>query len=449
MKEFIWYKTPACIKEDNMPVDFWKDISKQLSEESINMEIPIICQWENDLKKLWLDEDAAKYWSQRSCWIMCVCMALEYFLEKNVYNLQDIEKDKDKYYKFFDFYSWKEKYYKYFEESYWWLHYWLLNIVRRYWLYGSYRKLSSHKNSFLHHIDKLLTQNAVVACSVNFFGDIKNEENNTSWHLVIVNWYDISQNCLFINDPYNSEPIKVDIDDFLEKFNENIFMISEVPHEDFLVRTPFFVNSYNADSPQANILLVHQNEASAVNYCQKLIEQNEFNINILTQNQERFIRYQVENQYVRLDPNRIFSKEWIQKNIQRLNKHLTKNNLSQAVKIWQRIGNYIISKIQADLPIIALHNNISMDIQKLDKKHQNVSITKDMPSNCFVMTTYKEDFDRLKQKWINVVHLDKNWDDGSLSDYCMNNWIRYFNIETGFEESSIQDDLFSKVKDLV
>lgn len=451
MQEFIWHKIAPCLKDIN-PSELDKPIYDVLSNFSYNLDIPILSQNEQSLVSLWLNPEKAKYWNKRSCWIMCVSMALSYFLEENAYDLNSMDSDRNLDYSFFDFDLWKEKSYKYFEESYWWLHYWLLNLVRKYWLYWSYRNISSDKCHFMINLEKLLSKNCVVWCSVNFFWDINKSENSTSWHLVIVKWFNLKTNKLYVNDPYNTTSIEVDIDEFLKKFNWNIFMISDTPHEDFLVKTPFTLDITKSDICKINVMWIHQNEHKALS----IIKQHAWltwahsNSIILNQNWERYIRYQAWNQYVRIDPNRIFDDLWLKLNISVLNKHLSEDNKLEAFRKWINVRNYILSNIDLSLPTVAIHNNIAMNVNNFRKRFSNVHYNPDIPTTCFVIVTMKEDYDALVSCWnFNVVLWDDYDNDGGFADYCLKNWLRYFNIETSFDQPQIQEFYFVYIKKLL
>ena len=122
-----------------------------------------------------------------------------------------------------------------------------------------------------------------------------------------------------------------------------------------------------------------------------------------------------------IDPNRIFSSNGAEANIQKYNRSWSSFKKQEALE-W----------INRERLLVALHNNfkgynINWEIQKSD----SVSIKKDQNPRDFFICTDRTDFEALARSPFNVVLQEKlpQKDDGSLSWAAMRNGVRYVNIE--------------------
>ncbi|MBS8122106.1 C39 family peptidase [Candidatus Vampirococcus lugosii] len=443
---------------------FDKMLLQNIEKNFFRQQVPHISQKKENLKELGLDDEKAKYWEDRSCGYICLLMGLKYFYGEINYDIENIDYDSTKSYDFFDFYNAKEKSYKFFTKENGWLHYGLLQMARELGLYGFYKKFPKEKQKFMISLVSSLNENYFVTASVGFKGSISQYSKDS--HLLVISGYDIEKNELILNDPYNQNESKVDIDEFLEKFNGTVFMIAEKPDEEMLVSSPFLIEKDNEGKGNFTSLVVHQDETSALNLVESLDDVEKI---FFRQNGERSLRFRVGNILLRVDPNRIFTNEGALKTILQLNKHIIDSQIqdvnnyykylienpdqmteeiSDALSIVKNIKNYLLSKLNIEKPVVAIHNNRFMDISKNFKEYEFYQ-NNDIPKNCFVIVNNFSDFENLMKNGISVVLMDKIDGDGGFSDFANIEGIRYFNIETGFNNSDIQKSFYNKISSII
>ena len=135
-----------------------------------------------------------------------------------------------------------------------------------------------------------------------------------------------------------------------------------------------------------------------------------------------------------LDPNRIFSSNGAEANIQKYNRSWPSLKKQEALEWINRERDAFLESIfpKNGGLLVALHNNfkgynVNREIQKSD----SVSIKKDQNPRDFFICTDRTDFEALARSPFNVVLQEKlpQKDDGSLSWAAMRNGVRYVNIE--------------------
>ncbi len=153
---------------------------------------------------------------------------------------------------------------------------------------------------------------------------------------------------------------------------------------------------------------------------------------------------------LRIDPNRMFSREGAKASLLRLNEGASDTSIETALAALDRDRDRLLKRI---LPppggvLIALHNNLrgySMDdelsISEKSSKQRNYT------SHEFLLAASPHDFELILRTNFNCV-LQRNPpppDDGSLSRLCANRKIRYINIEAAIGNAAAQQDMLQWV----
>lgn len=446
------------------PIFAAENIVENIENNFFHQQVQHISQTSSSLEELWLTKESAEYWAHRSCGYICLLMWIKYFYWNISYDIENIDYDSSRSYDFFDFYKWEEKSYPFYTKKSWWLHYWLLQIARELWLYGFYKKFPTEKQDFVTKLVFSLKENYFVTASVNFKWSL---DQDCKWsHLVVISWYDLDNNSLIVNDPYNDAISYLDIDEFLNKFNWTVFMIAEKPDEELLVSSPFTIEKDNEWKWDFTSIVPHQDELSALNFVKSL---DDVETIVFSQNHERSIRFRVWDILLRVDPNRIYTQQWALKTILQLNKHIIDSSiqdidsyidklvsweiamtkeLSDALSVVDNIREYLVSKLDFSKPVVAIHNNRFLNVSKNFIRYDKY-INQEMPKNCFVIVNKTYDFYLLQKFWINVVLIDGIEWDGWFSDFANIQSLRYFNIETWFNNQKEQARLFKLVSSII
>ncbi|PKL13970.1 MAG: hypothetical protein CVV50_02910 [Spirochaetae bacterium HGW-Spirochaetae-6] len=164
------------------------------------------------------------------------------------------------------------------------------------------------------------------------------------------------------------------------------------------------------------------------------------------------------------DPNRIFSREGILKNLRHYNGiflHSRRYRTYEKRVISHIFENYA-AKIRSLLPLdkkkylIALHNTMNKSKFSLLNYRKKFGYTiyqnPDLHPKNFALVIRYEDFVKLKEAKINVVwqkETKKIQDDGSLAHYCKKNGYRYINVEGRFGDMEEHKKMVQTIYDLV
>lgn len=207
-----------------------------------------------------------------------------------------------------------------------------------------------------------------------------------------------------------------------------------------------------------SILLVHlhHNEQTALNVAQQfIILSADVNFVFLDNKESREVNFKINKTNVKFDPNRIFSKQGIQKTVV-----TTPPLTQQANSEVNKLSAFLIdTHFKKAKQIIALHNNttlgtLTVNDFKADGKYANESINvfindKNEPDN-FIITTELDYFIILKEQNINVVLQHPTpFDDGSLSVWAAKNNKPYINIEVEHGNFNRQKELLNIVYKMV
>jgi hypothetical protein len=213
-----------------------------------------------------------------------------------------------------------------------------------------------------------------------------------------------------------------------------------------------------AGNPNWAFFAPHENENVVNDYVtQQIIERGGVFV-ILRQDGKRLLRFDIDPFEVKLDPNRIFTKQGRRNNIIKHNPKLRTNTyvFHRAMRLSAALSELIISHLGGTDPSrqwVAIHNNTQGYLGDNKQGIGNVSITQYQQKlangdssiiavskqhrdedNLFFVTEF-QDFNALKQNGWNAVlqHpqvvTDPSEDDGSLSVYAQKLGIRYINIE--------------------
>ena len=136
-----------------------------------------------------------------------------------------------------------------------------------------------------------------------------------------------------------------------------------------------------------------------------------------------------------LDPNRIFSSDGIEKNIQKYNPQWSLSKKMEILASFDRERPTFLNEIfpKNGGLLIAIHNNFrGYNVNKEIKRSDSISIKIDQDPRDFFLCTNRTDFELLAKSPYNVV-LQEKWtdeDDGSLSWAALRYDVRYVLLET-------------------
>lgn len=378
--------------------------------------------------------DDLKDWERKICGLTCIKMAIEYFNGISP-SFEELLNYKDEELRYLALNSGQEKTFKYCLPNHDWLHTGLVKVANKYFIYGC-REIVDKKNFkeiFVDYINK----NILVIASVNLNFEPTDKD---WWHLVLVVY--ITDEWLFINDPVRNEGnYFVSFEQFEKCFNGNIIVLGNENNEQFKSNNVIYIDEFweNRDILYFHI---HENEYTAKEETQKFIQKNGWILYSLHNCQERFVRFQIispewDKIFVRIDPNRIFSQEWLIKTIVDRNSHLPQNCLSEALRIGNIIKNYILSKIDFinNEKLIIIHNNKYTDIWEYSKNICMVHKNPQIPKNAFIIVSNLNDFENLKNKNINTVFESNPQNNWTIRAYFQLLQKRCFSIETWFWDS--------------
>ncbi|MDA3616020.1 hypothetical protein [Polluticaenibacter yanchengensis] len=217
------------------------------------------------------------------------------------------------------------------------------------------------------------------------------------------------------------------------------------------------IAGYNAMSADSILLVhLHHNEQTALNVAQQFLAGNPpVSFIYLDNKASREVHFKINKFNVKFDPNRIFSKQGIQKTI------VTEPAVAKpAFNEVNKLSRFLIDShfIKAKV-IIALHNNTTLGLLtvhdfKPEGKYAGEAINvfvndKNEPDN-FIITTELEYYIYLKEQNLNVVLQHPTpIDDGSLSVWAAKNNKPYLNIEVEHGNSERQKELLNIVYNMV
>lgn len=410
--------------------------------KDINLDIPFFSQYSGEIIN-------KKYWSRRICWLSCIKMFIHYSAwQSPSYN--ELITNENKNFICLSLLDWKEKQYKYFTEKTWWIHYALISIIRQYWYnWTFFRKYI--KDNIIEELYNQLSNWYFIIASLNRYPEYKWVRR---WHLVVVKWIETinKQIYIIINDPARKHwNTKMRFETFKKNFNNVSILLKKEPNEKFLSNYPIYIDTTCKNKNWTVFVHVHENEITARNTTLEYIEKKWWELISIHQNNERFLRYEILDAlwneiFLRIDPNRIFTDEWLKKTIIERNLHLSNNDLDKTFIVWKYIREYILSKIDENVDIIVwIHNNKFLDINSFKTITPYIYVNKNLPNSCFIQTVNIDDFEKISKIKMNCLFFPMMENDWWLADYYLKKWKRYFTIETSYEDK----ELFAKMLDII
>ena len=200
-------------------------------------------------------------------------------------------------------------------------------------------------------------------------------------------------------------------------------------------KIPLKVQQYGSRTDIVFINL-HDDEYTSVNAAKRILETEGGTLIEIENELKRNIQFRLGGNYYRVDPNRIFSREGIEKSLTELGRSSVK-----AIDEVEKFGKRILQLLPENaLCIIALHNNTPELFSALNytagnkksKESKKVYINPKEDADDFFLTTDAVLYEGLAEKGYNTILQDnkKCTEDGSLSVYLGKKNIRYVNCET-------------------
>ncbi|MBL0233094.1 MAG: hypothetical protein IPQ08_05450 [Chitinophagaceae bacterium] len=200
-------------------------------------------------------------------------------------------------------------------------------------------------------------------------------------------------------------------------------------------RVPIRIMQYGNDR-HILYLNLHDNEFTSVQAARLLLEQQGGTLVKLENNGQRMIRFRLRGKKFLVDPNRIFSREGIERSLRE-----TRTYMPWAVDEIEKFGQRILDLIPGNIScVVALHNNFegSFSIKNYlpggDRSNdaQAVQFLDMNDPDDIALTTDEDIYRAMVAGRFNSILQDNTRvkRDGSLSVYCGARGIRYINIET-------------------
>ena len=182
---------------------------------------------------------------------------------------------------------------------------------------------------------------------------------------------------------------------------------------------------------------VHENETTALQAAQTLIQHQGGSLITLKHGGGRNITFSLHHKHYEFDPNRIFTNQGIYKTLNDYGPY--SKSAHQAVK---RLATHIMHLLPKG-KIIAVHNNETFSLhdylpgKNLAHEARGLHFNHQQHYRNFFIVTQKQDFERLKaQKFNSVWQAKSATDDGSLSIRLIKQ--KYVNVEAGYDQLANQ-----------
>jgi hypothetical protein len=150
---------------------------------------------------------------------------------------------------------------------------------------------------------------------------------------------------------------------------------------------------------------------------------------------------EVEIQGMKIDPNRMFSREGAERSLKGLNPNINPDQLIAVLNFLDKERPKVLKHLipPKGSRIFALHNNRDYSVNDELAASDQTSIKQPSQPRNFFLCTDPKDFEVLKQSPFNVVLQSKpDPDDGSLSRLAARRGFRYINLECAIGEYEAQ-----------
>jgi hypothetical protein len=149
----------------------------------------------------------------------------------------------------------------------------------------------------------------------------------------------------------------------------------------------------------------------------------------------------VDIQDLKIDPNRMFSREGAERSLHMLNPNMNPDQLVSALNYLDHERGKLLKDIipRKGSRLFAMHNNRDYSVQDEIAASDQTSIKQPSQPRNFFLCTDPKDFEVLRQSPYNVVLQSKpDPDDGSLSRLAARRGFRYINLECAIGEYEAQ-----------
>lgn len=192
------------------------------------------------------------------------------------------------------------------------------------------------------------------------------------------------------------------------------------------------------------LLSLHSNETSSIAAALNFTRTTDaFFIRLVNSNKRNIEGYFLDTK-INFDPNNIYT-DWGRK------EHLKDNNCWTKyidLKVEQ-FSQFILNEIPYDKTIVSLHSHKGNTIQnyaakrKLNRQVKALYINSTQSPTDYFLTTDESIFERLKERQYNVLlmHPKKMENKGGLAVYCARTKRPYVQVETGEENTEMQEKM--------
>ena len=194
---------------------------------------------------------------------------------------------------------------------------------------------------------------------------------------------------------------------------------------------------------------IHGNEKTAAMLLKRHLKDN-YGTAFLIENNKREVYI---NGYM-MDPNRIFSKAGVEKNLIKFNGNISKTAVDQMVDLIANDKGKFFDRITPPNGglLIALHNNLheySIDDEISFSTEISLKNSEHPHHHNFFICTNRDDYNLLSKSPYNVVlqETDPEEDNGSLSWFANRKGVRFINIETRLGNLSTQTKMLQYIED--
>lgn len=180
---------------------------------------------------------------------------------------------------------------------------------------------------------------------------------------------------------------------------------------------------------------IHDNENTAAAAAKEVVKKQGGVLIELCAQGKHYVTFKIGSSLIKFDPNEIFSDDGINKRLDRSGM-LSAKVRAEAFDALAGFRENLLRIIQGAFypseikTIIAVHNDFT-GIGHYEKEGKESTVRKEKSKLDFFFVTKNEDYDRLKNGYNVILQKDAYDDNGSLSQWCARNGVRYLNVEAG------------------